>query len=74
EHYFGTTGVDFSFGNTEIVAGPDAGGANNALGAFDSDISQADVNNFRRVPEPGSAFLLLLGLGSLTMAAYRRRS
>lgn len=42
----------------------------NPDGSFTGAITQADLQNIK-APEPGSAFLLLLGLGSL--AAYRRR-
>lgn len=72
DHFFGVDALPFSFGNTEIAAAADVPGANNSLGAFDADISQADVDNIEKVPEPGGVVLLLLGLGSL--AAYRRRS
>ena len=55
----------FMFSNTEITATPTVGG-NGSLSAL---VTEADITN--RLPEPGSALLLLLGLGSL--AAYRRR-
>lgn len=55
------TNSEFSLGQATI----------NPDGSFSGTITQADLQNVK-APEPGSAFLLLLGLGSL--AAYRRRS
>ena len=74
DFYFGP-GPDplFSYINTQIIIGGidfddvlDPGGAD---GGFNALVTNADIDNV--VPEPGSALLLLLGLGSL--AAYRRR-
>lgn len=55
----------FMFSNTEITAVPTFDG----IGGFTALVTEADISN--RLPEPGSALLLLLGLGSLV--AYRRR-
>jgi hypothetical protein len=74
DFYFGP-GPDpiFSYINTQIIIGgidfddvTDPGGAD---GGFNAAVTNADIDNV--IPEPGSALLLLLGLGSL--AAYRRR-
>ncbi len=57
----------FLFTNTEITATPSM--SPTEPGGFTALVTEADVTN--RLPEPGSALLLLLGLGSL--AAYRTR-
>ncbi len=74
DYFFGVPFLPFSYGNTEIAAAGDVTFTSTpGPNAFDADIDQADVSNQQvSVPEPGSALLLLLGLGSL--AAYRRRS
>jgi hypothetical protein len=61
------TPEDFIYTNTNI----NASGVTFAMdGGFTAAVSNADVTN-TNAPEPGSALLLLLGLGSLV--AYRRR-
>ncbi len=57
--------VVFNYTNTEITGTGTVG----ADGSFNVAVLDADISNV--LPEPGSALLLLLGLGSL--AAYRRR-
>jgi PEP-CTERM motif len=59
--------IQITNNQTGIVVGPGT--------AFNSNLAiggNADLVNSSVIPEPGSALLLLLGLGSL--AAYRRRS
>ena len=70
EFFYGGGGPDdFRYVNSELVIS----GIVDPSNGFDTAVDQADVVNSRLVvPEPGSALLLLLGLGSL--AAYRRRS
>lgn len=57
--------VIFNYSNTEITGTGTVG----LDGSFSVAVKDADISN--SIPEPGSALLLLLGLGSL--AAYRRR-
>jgi hypothetical protein len=56
----------FMYADTEITAVPTS---TTPGGGFTANVTEGDLTN--RLPEPGSALLLLLGLGSL--AAYRRR-
>lgn len=70
DFYFGP-GPDpiFSFVNTQIVIG----GINfdpTGNGGFTAAVTNADIDNV--IPEPATALLFLLGLGSL--AAYRRKN
>ena len=60
-----TPAPEFQYRNTEITG---VGTVDGNLG-FDFHVDNADIRN--AMPEPGSALLLLFGLGSL--AAYRRR-
>lgn len=69
EFFYGEgASTDFRYVNSELVISG-IGGSGSASDGFDADVSQADLVN--STPEPGSALLMLLGLGSL--AAYRRR-
>jgi hypothetical protein len=70
--FFGLDAIVFEASSTNIQAGttvfPSGPG-----GAFSGTITNADLDNIETdIPEPGSALLLLLGIGSL--AAYRRRA
>lgn len=84
EFYFGAGfPLNFAFSQTEISANPGGfTGVPDADGffyegfgeeaAFNLPVTEADLTNTPgSIPEPGSALLLLMGLGSL--AAYRRR-
>jgi MYXO-CTERM domain-containing protein len=67
--YFGLTGYNFSFANTEI--GYDDTGLDPVTHAFTADVVNADLNN-RAVADSG-ATVGLMGLALVGLAAFARR-
>lgn len=64
----GPAPADFVYTNTDINA---VGVSFDLAGGFKAVVNNADVTN-TNAPEPGSALLLLLGLGSLAVSRRRR--
>lgn len=69
--YFGITGNDFVFSNTEIASSNVVVGAD---GSFSGDVTEADlVNTSQEIPEPAAVAVWSV-LGLIGIVAYRRRN
>lgn len=69
--YFGLTGINFEFAQTEITGHVDVVAATRAFTAL---VDNADITNTQVIPEPATASVALLGLGAVSMGVTRRRA